>query len=225
MQATPPETTVNLRLGDIAPDFDCDTSAGPFNLYAFKKDKWMILFSHPADFTPVCTTELGATAKLLPEFTQRNCVVAALSVDSVQSHVDWIKDIEETQSCTVNFPIIADQDRRIAQLYGMIAPNAPGTLQGKLTVRTVWILDPANKIRLNITYPAPTGRNFNEILRCLDALQLTDQYKVATPANWEDGGDTVVLPNITNDEAAKIFPKGFKQVRPYLRITPQPNKE
>ncbi|KAL6044696.1 Antioxidant protein rehydrin [Balamuthia mandrillaris] len=216
---------VQLRLGDLAPNFDAETSQGPLNLYDYKKDSWLIFFSHPSDYTPVCTTELGTTAKMIDDFAKRNCKVIALSVDDVESHKGWIKDIEETQNATVTFPIIADPDRVIAKKYGMIHPNSPDTAAGKMTVRTVWILDPNNKIRLNITYPAATGRNFHEILRVLDALQLTDNYKVATPANWEHGQDTVVLPTIPTEEAKKIFPKGVTEIKPYLRLTPQPNLE
>jgi len=214
-----------LRLGDVAPNFDAESSAGPFNLYRYHEGKWLILFSHPGDFTPVCTTELGATAKLIPEFEKRNTLVAAISVDSVEDHHGWIKDIEETQHCHVTYPIIADPDRRIANMYGMLAPNSPMTMAGKLTVRTVFIIDPNNKVRLSLTYPAATGRNFDEIVRVLDALQLTDNHKVATPANWKQGEDCVILPTISTPDAKGMFPKGFTEVKPYLRVTPQPNKD
>lgn len=214
-----------LRLGDTAPDFDAETQEGPFNFYKHKEGAWCILFSHPGDFTPVCTTELGMTAKLVPEFNKRNTKVVALSVDSAEDHKGWIRDIEETQNCTVTYPIVADPERKVADVYGMLAPNSPLTMAGKLTVRTVWIIDPNNKVRLNLTYPAATGRNFDEILRVLDALQLTDNHKVATPVNWKQGDDCVVLPTISSEDARKIFPKGFRELKPYLRLTPQPNLE
>jgi len=216
-------TSTYLRLGDTAPDFTAPSSQGEFNLYKYQDNSWLIFFSHPGDFTPVCTTELGATARLLPEFTKRNTKVVALSVDSTERHTGWIKDIEETQNCNVTYPIVADTDRKIADLYGMLAPNAAETMAGKLTVRTVFIIDPAHKVRLQLTYPAATGRNFNEILRVLDALQLTDSHKVATPVNWQQGEDCVILPTISNEDATKLFPKGFKEVKPYLRTTSQPN--
>jgi len=211
-----------LRLGDTAPNFDAESTIGPFNLYTYKEGSWVIFFSHPGDYTPVCTTELGLTAKLLPEFEKRNTKVVAVSVDSVDDHHGWVKDIEETQDCSVKFPIVADPERKVATLYGMLAPNSPLTFAGKLTVRSVFIIDPANKIRLTFTYPAATGRNFNEILRVLDALQLTDKHKVATPGNWESGGEVVILPSISNEDAQKLFPEGFKQVKPYLRLVAQP---
>jgi len=210
-----------LRLGDIAPDFTQDSSIGPISFHQWLGDSWGVLFSHPADYTPVCTTELGATAKLAHEFRRRNVKAIALSVDPAESHHGWIKDINETQGCEVNFPIIADADRKVAELYDMIHPNASGTL----TVRSVFIIDPSKKIRLILTYPASTGRNFNEILRVIDSLQLTDYHSVATPANWEDGGDVVIVPSLTDPEVLKQkFPKGYTAVKPYLRITPQPNK-
>jgi len=215
---------VVLLLGDTVPDFDAESSTGPFNLYKYKEGKWLVFFSHPGDFTPVCTTELGATARLVPEFEKKNTLVAAVSVDNVDDHKGWIVDIEETQNCKVTYPIIADPDRRVAELYGMLAPNSPLTFAGKLTVRSVFIIDPANKLRLSFTYPAATGRNFDEIMRVLDALQLTDNYRVATPVNWKDGDDCVILPNISNADAKDIFPKGFKEIKPYYRLTPQPNK-
>lgn len=209
-----------LRLGDKAPDFDANTSEGKINFYKFLGDSWGILFSHPADYTPVCTTELGAAAKYKEEFEKRNVKVMALSVDGVESHKNWIKDINETQNTTVNFPIIADEDRKIADLYDMIHPNADDTL----TVRSVYVIDPAKKIRLMITYPASTGRNFEELLRVIDSLQLTEKYKVATPADWKEGEDVVISPSISNEDAKDMFPKGFKEVKSYLRMTPQPNR-
>jgi alkyl hydroperoxide reductase subunit AhpC len=211
----------HLRLGDTAPDFEQQSSTGPIRFHEYLGDSWGILFSHPADFTPVCTTELGYTAKLAGEFAKRNVKVLALSVDGVDSHGKWIDDINETQSTQVNFPIIADDDRKVSELYDMIHPNANATL----TVRSVFIIDPAKKIRLTITYPASTGRNFNEILRVIDSLQLTDNYSVATPVNWEDGDDVIIVPSLKDEAVIKEkFPKGYKAVRPYLRITPQPNK-
>lgn len=209
-----------LRLGDKAPNFDANTSEGKINFYEFLGDSWGILFSHPADYTPVCTTELGAAAKYKEEFEKRNVKMMALSVDGVESHKGWINDINETQNTTVNFPIIADEDRKIADLYDMIHPNADDTL----TVRSVYILDPNKKIRLMITYPASTGRNFEELLRVIDSLQLTENHKVATPANWKEGEDVVISPSISNEDAKNMFPKGFKEVKSYLRMTPQPNK-
>lgn len=210
-----------LRLGDIAPDFEQQSSIGPIRFHEYLGDSWGVLFSHPADFTPVCTTELGYTAKLADEFAKRNVKVLALSVDGVESHVKWIDDINDTQSTQVNFPILADADRKVSELYDMIHPNANATL----TVRSVFIIDPAKKIRLTITYPASTGRNFNEILRVIDSLQLTDSHSVATPVNWEDGDDVIIVPSL-KDEALiqQKFPKGYKAIRPYLRITPQPNR-
>ncbi|MCX2837521.1 peroxiredoxin [Salinimicrobium sp. MT39] len=207
-----------LRLGDKAPNFDAETSEGKINFYDFLGDSWGILFSHPADYTPVCTTELGAAAKYKDEFEKRNVKVMALSVDGVESHKDWIKDINETQNTSVNFPIIADEDRKVADLYDMIHPNADNTL----TVRSVYVIAPDKTIKLMITYPASTGRNFEELLRVIDSLQLTAYKKVATPANWKSGEDVVISPSVTNEEAEKLFPKGFKEVKPYLRMTPQP---
>jgi thioredoxin-dependent peroxiredoxin len=212
---------MSLRLGDIAPDFTQDSSIGPLSFHEWLGDSWAIFFSHPADYTPVCTTELGATAKLAGEFKKRNVKAIALSVDPVESHHGWIKDINETQSTEVNFPIIADADRKVSELYDLIHPNASATA----TVRSVFVIDPNKKIRLTLTYPASTGRNFNELLRVIDSLQLTEYHSVATPANWEDGQDVVILPSITDPEVLKTkFPKGFKAVKPYLRLTPQPNK-
>ena len=210
-----------LRLGDTAPDFTQESSIGPISFHQWLGDSWAVLFSHPADFTPVCTTELGATAKLADEFKKRNVKAIALSVDPVDSHHGWIKDINETQNCTVNFPIIADADKKVATLYDMIHPNA----LANATVRSVFIIDPNKKIRLTLTYPASTGRNFNEILRVIDSLQLTEYHSVATPANWKDGDDVVIVPSLQDPEVLKAkFPKGFKAVKPYLRLTPQPNK-
>jgi alkyl hydroperoxide reductase subunit AhpC len=210
-----------LRLGDTAPDFQQDSSDGPISFHAWAGDSWVVLFSHPADFTPVCTTELGKTAALATEFAKRGVKPIAVSVDPVGKHKEWIADINETQNTTVNFPILADADRQVANLYDMIHPNASATA----TVRSVFIIDPKHVIRTTLTYPASTGRNFDEILRVIDSLQLTDSHKVATPANWKDGDDVVIIPSIQDPaELAERFPKGFKAVRPYLRVTPQPNK-
>ena len=209
-----------LQLGDIVPDFTQDSSEGPISFHQWVGDSWVVLFSHPADYTPVCTTELGTVASLKSEFERRNVKVIALSVDSAESHRGWIDDINETQNTTVNYPIIADGDRKVSDLYGMIHPNS----LNNLTVRSVFIIDPNKKLRLTITYPASTGRNFNEILRVIDSLQLTDNYQVATPANWTDGGDCVVVPSIPTEEARSKFPKGVEEIKPYLRMTPQPNK-
>lgn len=209
-----------LRLGDIAPNFEQDSSVGPINFYDFLGESWGVLFSHPADYTPVCTTELGYTAKLQDEFAQRGVKAIALSVDNVESHHGWIQDINETQNATVNFPIIADQDRKVSTLYDFIHPNASETL----TVRSLVIIDPNKKVRLIITYPASTGRNFHEILRVIDSLQLTDNYKVATPANWTQGDDVVIVPSLQDEaELKQRFPQGYTAVKPYLRLTPQPN--
>ena len=210
-----------LRLGDTAPDFEQKASTGTIRFHEYLGDSWGVLFSHPADFTPVCTTELGYTAKLADDLAKRNVKVLALSVDGVDSHNKWIDDINDTQSTKVNFPIIADDDRKVAELYDMIHPNASATA----TVRSVFVIDPAKKVRLIITYPASTGRNFNEILRVIDSLQLTDNHSVATPVNWEDGDDVIIVPSLQDEAVLKEkFPKGYKAVRPYLRITPQPNK-
>lgn len=208
-----------LLLGDTVPNFTQESTDGPIDLYDFFGDGWGILFSHPADFTPVCTTELGAVAGLKGQFDKRNTKVIGLSVDELASHRDWVKDIEDTQNVKLNFPIIADADQKVANLYGMIQSE-----DNKMTVRSVFIIDPEKKLRLTITYPAATGRNFAEILRVLDSLQLTDGYKVATPANWRDGDDVIVLPAVSDEEADKLFPKGYETVRPYLRTTPQPDK-
>jgi len=208
-----------LRLGDKAPDFTADSSVGTFNLYDYFGDGWGILFSHPADFTPVCTTELGTAAKLKDEFAKRNVKMVALSVDSAASHLEWIKDINETQHTEMNYPIIADEDRKVATLYDMIHPNADNSL----TVRSVFIIAPDKTVKLMITYPASTGRNFNELLRVIDSLQLTANHKVATPANWNYGDDVVISPAIATADARNIFTKGVTEIKPYLRMTPQPN--
>jgi thioredoxin-dependent peroxiredoxin len=208
-----------IQLGDIAPDFTADTTEGELSFHDWKKDSWAVLFSHPKDFTPVCTTELGYTAKLKDEFAKRKTKVLALSVDSVADHDKWASDIEETQGTAVNFPMIGDPDRNVAGLYDMIHPNANDTL----TVRSVFVIDPNNKVRLTLTYPASTGRNFDEILRVIDSLQLTDGYKVATPVNWKHGDDVIVLPALTDEEATALFPAGFEKKKPYLRVTRQPN--
>ncbi|GAB7128547.1 peroxiredoxin [Silvimonas sp. JCM 19000] len=212
---------MTLRLGDIAPDFSQESSEGPIHFHEWAGDSWIVLFSHPADFTPVCTTELGYTAKLKDEFAKRNVKALAVSVDPLESHHKWIADINETQNTRVNFPILADADKTVATLYDMIHPNS----LANATVRTVFVIDPTKKIRLTLTYPASTGRNFNEILRVIDSLQLTDHHKVATPANWQDGDDVVIVPSLQDEaEIAQRFPKGYNAVRPYLRLTPQPNK-
>jgi alkyl hydroperoxide reductase subunit AhpC len=209
----------SLRLGDTAPDFEQDSTIGRIRFHEWLGDSWSVLFSHPADFTPVCTTELGLTAKLADEFKKRNVKAIALSVDPVDSHQKWVKDINETQGCTVNFPIIADADRKVSELYDMIHPNANATL----TVRSLFVIDPNKKIRLVITYPASTGRNFDEVLRVIDSLQLTDHHSVATPGNWKPGQDVVIVPSLQDPEViAQKFPKGYKAVRPYLRLTPDP---
>ncbi|MDB5947588.1 MAG: putative peroxiredoxine [Ramlibacter sp.] len=210
-----------LRLGDTAPDFTQDSTAGPIQFHQWAGDSWVVLFSHPADFTPVCTTELGKTAALAGEFARRGVKPIAVSVDPLESHGKWIDDINETQNTTVNFPILADADKKVALLYDMIHPNS----LANATVRSVFIIDPKHVIRATLTYPASTGRNFDEILRVIDSLQLTDNYKVATPVNWKDGDDVVIIPAIQDpEELSRRFPKGFKAVKPYLRMTPQPNK-
>jgi alkyl hydroperoxide reductase subunit AhpC len=215
------EDVMSLRLGDVAPDFTQESSEGPIHFHEWLGNSWGVLFSHPADFTPVCTTELGATAKLKDEFAKRGVKVLALSVDTTESHKKWIPDINETQGTTVNFPILADADKKVALLYDMLHPNSTANV----TVRSVFIIDNNKKIRATITYPASTGRNFNEILRVIDSLQLTDNYKVATPVNWKDGEDVVIVPALQDEKELKErFPKGYKAVRPYLRLTPQPNK-
>ena len=212
---------MTLRLGDTAPDFEQQSSQGNIHVYEYLGDCWGVLFSHPADYTPVCTTELGYTAKLHDEFQKRGVKAIALSVDDVESHKGWIEDINRTQNTTVNFPILADKDRKVSTLYDFIHPNASETL----TVRSLVIIDPNKKVRLIITYPASTGRNFHEILRVIDSLQLTDHYKVATPANWQEGEDVVIVPSLKDeDEIKQRFPQGYTAVTPYLRLTPQPNK-
>jgi len=212
---------MSITLGSIAPDFVQESTEGTIKFHEWIGDKWAILFSHPRDFTPVCTTELGAVAKLKPELDKRNVKAIAVSVDDVASHKKWIGDIEETQGTKMNFPILGDADRKVSTLYGMIHPEANDTL----TVRSVFIIDPKKKVRLTLTYPASTGRNFNEILRVIDSLQLTDSHSVATPANWVEGGDCVIVPALQDPEILKQkFPKGWNVVRPYLRMTPQPNK-
>jgi alkyl hydroperoxide reductase subunit AhpC len=212
---------MSLRLGDTAPDFTQESSEGPISFHKWLGDSWGVLFSHPADFTPVCTTELGLTAKLMEEFAKLNVKVIALSVDPVDSHKKWINDINETQNTKVNFPIIADADRKVSTLYDMIHPNASATA----TVRSLFVIDPKKVIRLIITYPASTGRNFDEVLRVIDSLQLTEYHSVATPGNWKNGDDVVIVPSLQDPEQLKQkFPKGFKALRPYLRMTPQPNR-
>jgi len=213
---------MTLLLGSKVPNFTQDSTEGPLNLYEYLGDRWGVLFSHPADFTPVCTTELGAVAKLKPEFEKRNAKVVALSVDPVESHQGWVSDINETQGVSMNFPIIADHDRKVAKLYDMLPEGDPDST---LTVRSVFIIDPSKVLRLTLTYPASTGRNFGEILRVIDSLQLTDNFKVATPADWTDGEEVVIVPSLTDpDEIARRFPKGYKELRPYLRMTPQPDE-
>jgi alkyl hydroperoxide reductase subunit AhpC len=211
---------MSLRLGDIAPNFKAQTSIGEIDFYEYLGDSWGVLFSHPADYTPVCTTELGKTASLQGEFEKRNVKVLALSVDGLDRHHGWITDINETQNVTVGFPIIADQDKSIANAYGMIHPNASETF----TVRSLFIIGPDKKVKLMITYPASTGRNFVEVLRVIDSLQLTANYSVATPADWKEGEDVIVVPAVSTEDAIKKFPKGVNVVKPYLRYTPQPNK-
>jgi len=210
---------MTLRLGDIAPDFTAETSEGKINFHEWLGNSWAVFFSHPRDYTPVCTTELGAVARIKGEFDKRNTKVIAISVDPLDSHAGWIKDINETQNTTVNFPIIADPEKKIANLYDMIHPNASDTA----TVRAVFIIGPDKKIKLQLTYPASTGRNFTEILRVLDSLQLTANYSVATPADWQHGQDCVIVPAVKDEEIPAKFPKGHKVIKPYLRTTPQPN--
>lgn len=210
---------MSLRLGDIAPNFKAKTSLGEIDFYDYLGDSWAVLFSHPADYTPVCTTELGKTAALDKEFAKRNVKVIALSVDSVDSHKGWVNDINETQDVEVQFPLIADENKEVAELYGMIHPNASQTT----TVRSVFVISPDKKVRLTITYPAATGRNFQEILRVIDSLQLTDNYSVATPADWKSGEDVIVSPAIKTEDIPSKFPKGYTEIKSYLRTTPQPN--
>lgn len=209
-----------IQLGDIAPDFSADTTQGPIHFHEWKGDSWAILFSHPKDFTPVCTTELGAVAKLKPEFDKRNTKVMGLSVDPVESHRKWEGDIQDVTGNAVNFPMIGDPESKVAKLYGMIHPNANDTL----TVRSVFVIGPDNKVKLTLTYPASTGRNFDEILRVVDSLQLTAKFAVATPADWKDGQDVIITNGVSDDDAKVRFPKGFVAKKPYLRLTPQPNK-
>jgi alkyl hydroperoxide reductase subunit AhpC len=213
------KSTMTIRLGDTAPDFTAETTEGTIKFHEWLGDGWGILFSHPKDYTPVCTTELGRVANLKGEFDKRNVKVIAVSVDPIESHKGWIKDINETQSCTMNYPIIADPDRNVATIYGMIHPNA----LDNLTVRSVFIIGPDKKVKLQLTYPASTGRNFDEIIRVIDSLQLTANYQVATPADWKQGDDCVVVPAIKTEDIPAKFPKGFKEVKPYLRMTPQPD--
>ncbi len=212
---------MTLRLGDTVPNFTQASSEGDIDFYTWAGDSWVVLFSHPADYTPVCTTELGTVAKLKPEFDKRNVKVIALSVDDVESHKGWIGDINETQNTNINYPILADADRKVSDLYDMIHPNA----NASFTVRTVFVIDSNKKLRLTLTYPPSTGRNFNEILRVIDSLQLTDNYQVATPVDWKDGDDCVIVPSLKDPEELKQkFPKGYTEVKPYLRMTPQPDK-
>jgi thioredoxin-dependent peroxiredoxin len=212
-------TTMSLQLGDTAPDFRAESTAGEISLYEYLGDSWGILFSHPADYTPVCTTELGKTALLQEEFTKRNVKVLAVSVDPLEKHIGWIKDVNDTQHCNVAFPVIADPDRKVASLYNMIHPN----VSENFTVRCLFVIDPAKKIRLMIIYPQSAGRNFTEVLRVVDSLQLTTYHSVSTPADWKQGEDVIVIPAISTEDAIKKFPKGVKVVKPYLRYTPQPN--
>jgi len=211
---------MGLHLGDIAPDFEADTTEGRIRFHEWKKGQWAVLFSHPADFTPVCTTELGYTAKLKGEFEKRGVKVVGLSVDSVEDHRRWARDIEETQGQAVNFPMIGDADRKVSHMYDMIHPNASNTL----TVRSVFVIDPADRIRLMLTYPASTGRNFDEILRVVDSLQLTDAERVATPANWKPGDDVIIAPSVPDAEARQMFPQGWNALRPYLRMVKLPKR-
>jgi alkyl hydroperoxide reductase subunit AhpC len=211
---------MSTRLGDTAPNFTAQTTEGELDFHQWLGDSWGVLFSHPADFTPVCTTELGTLAKLKGEFARRNVKVLAVSVDPLEKHHGWIKDINETQFCTMNFPIIADSDRKVATAYDMIHPNADSTA----TVRSVFIVGPDKKIKLTLTYPASTGRNFAELLRVIDSLQLTAKHKLATPADWKHGQDCIVVPAVTDEDAAKLFPRGVRKIKPYLRYTPQPDR-
>ena len=209
---------MTLRLGDLVPDFEAETTEGSIKFHEWASKSWVVLFSHPKNYTPVCTTELGYTAKLRPEFAKRNVKAIGLSVDKLEDHHGWAKDIEETQGAALNFPLIADADRMVANLYDMIHPNASDTF----TVRSVFVIDPNKKLRLSLTYPASTGRNFDEILRVIDSLQLTDGYKVATPVNWKNGEDVIIVPSVKDEEAKQLFPNGFKTIKPYLRTVPQP---
>lgn len=209
---------MSLRLGDVAPDFEADTTLGRIHFHEWLGSSWGVLFSHPRDYTPVCTTELGYTSKLKNEFEKRGVKVIGLSVDSVEDHRGWKNDIEETQHCRVEFPMIADADMKVSRLYDMIHPNA----SDRFTVRSVFVIDPNRRIRMTLTYPASTGRNFDEILRVIDSLQLTDAYKVATPVNWKQGEDVIIVPAVSDDDAKKLFPQGWKELKPYLRVVPQP---
>lgn len=210
---------MTIRLGDTAPDFEQDSTEGPIRFHDWAGESWVILFSHPKDFTPVCTTELGTVARLKPEFDRRNVKVIGLSVDPLEDHRRWVGDIAETQGAALNFPLLADADRKVSDLYGMIHPAANDTF----TVRSVFVIDPRRKVRLTLTYPAATGRNFEELLRVVDSLQLTDGYSVATPADWKQGEDVIIVPSVTDEQAKAKFPKGWKALKPYLRVTPQPN--
>ncbi len=209
---------MTIRIGDIAPDFEQDSTEGKINFHKWIGNSWAVLFSHPKDFTPVCTTELGALAKLKKQFDQKNVKVIGLSVDSVADHKKWAGDIEETQGCALNFPLLGDADKKVANLFDMIHPNANDTF----TVRSVFVIDPNKKVRLILTYPASTGRNFDELLRVIDSLQLTDKFKVATPVNWQDGQDVIIVPSLSDADADKLFPKGYKKIKPYLRTVKQP---
>ena len=209
-----------LQLNDTAPDFTQDSTEGPLHFYDWAGSSWVVLFSHPKDFTPVCTTELGVVSKLKPEFDKRGVKVIGLSVDPADSHKGWSKDIEETQGAKLNFPLIADHDRKVSDLYGMIHPNASDTM----TVRSVFVIDPNKKVRLTLTYPASTGRNFDELLRVIDSIQLTEKHKVATPANWRQGEDVIIVPSVSNEQAKELFPGGWTEHKPYLRTLPQPGK-
>ncbi len=211
---------MTLKIGDDAPDFTAETTEGTIHFHEWLSDSWGVLFSHPADFTPICTTELGAAANIKHEFDQRNVKIIGLSVNDLASHRDWIKDINETQNTTVNFPLIADPDRKIAILYGMVSADAPNTQ----TVRNVFVIDPSKKIKITLAYPPSTGRNFAELLRSIDSLQLTANYSVGTPVNWQQGEDVIIVPTVSNEEAEKKFPKGFRAIKPYLRVTPQPDR-
>lgn len=218
---------MSLRINDEAPDFTAETTQGVINFHEWIGDSWAILFSHPKDFTPVCTTELGYMAKLQPEFAKRNCKIIGLSVDPVENHSLWAKDIEETQGCAVNYPMIGDKDLAVAKLYNMLPADVTGTSEGRTagtnaTVRSVFIIGPDKKIKLMLTYPMSTGRNFNEIMRVLDSIQLTTRHKIATPVNWEDGDDVIIVPSVSDDDAKTMFPDGWKTVKPYLRVVKQP---
>ncbi len=218
-----------LQIGDVAPDFEAETTQGKINFYDWLGDSWCILFSHPKDFTPVCTTELGYMAKLKPEFDRRNCKILGLSIDPVDNHAEWAKDIESSQGHAPNYPMVGDQDLSVAKAYGMIHPNAKGSSEGRTamdnaTVRNVFIIGPDKKIRLIIAYPMSTGRNFDEVLRVLDSVQLTASHKVATPVNWQDGEDVIILPAVSDEEAKETYPDGWESPVPYIRIVPQPGK-